>query len=231
MRGYPEKLSIIIPVYNETGRIQAGLAVIAKWHKLQPKWEFILVNDGSTDDTANQVKKYKFVKLISYPVNQGKGLALKKGVSKATQALILLADIDWSTPLTELPKLWEKINSADLVIGSRKIAGAKITKHQSWIREFLGRQFTNLTNWWLKINVSDITCGFKLLKSATAKKLFEVSKIKRWGYDAEILYLANKRGYKIKEVPVTWQNDEKTKVNLIRDILKSLEDLWKIRFY
>ncbi|MEK7623021.1 MAG: glycosyltransferase, partial [Patescibacteria group bacterium] len=89
MRGYPQKISVVIPVYNESDRIQTGLTEISEWHKLQPQWEFILVNDGSTDDTAKQIKKYKFIKLISYPVNQGKGYALKQGVLVATQPLIL----------------------------------------------------------------------------------------------------------------------------------------------
>lgn len=230
MRGYPKELSIIIPVYNEICRIQAGLTEIVKWHKLQPAWEFILVNDGSTDDTAKQIKKYKFIKLISYPVNQGKGYALKKGVQESTKPLILLADIDWSTPLTELPKLFEMINLTDLVIGSRKMAGSQVTKHQPWWRELLGKQFTNLSRAWLGLNITDVTCGFKLFKSAAVKKLFGLSKINRWSYDAEILFLAKKLNYKIKEVAVKWENDEKTKVNLIRDIIKSLNDLWQIRW-
>lgn len=230
MRGYPKKLSIIIPIYNESGRIQIGLMEICKWHKLQPQWEFILVNDGSTDDTAKQIKQYKFIKLISYPVNQGKGYALKQGVLEATQPLILLSDIDWSTPLTELPKLFQKITTADLVIGSRKMAGAEVTQHQPWWRELLGKQFTNLSRTWLGLNVSDVTCGFKLFKGSLARKLFGLLKINRWSYDAEILYLAKKLNYKIKEVPVRWQNDEKTKVNLIRDIFGSLNDLWQIRW-
>lgn len=229
MRGYPQKLSIVIPVYNESSRIQAGLAEIVKWYKQQPKWEFILVNDGSTDDTELQIKKFRFIKLISYSNNQGKGYALKQGVLAAKQPLILLSDIDWSTPLTELPKLWVKIKLADLVIGSRKMAGAQIAKHQPWWREWLGKQFTNLSRGWLGLSVSDVTCGFKLFKSAAAKKLFYLSKINRWSYDAEVLYLAKKLNYKIKEVPVRWQNDEKTKVNLIRDIFKSIIDLIKIR--
>ncbi len=231
MRGYPQKISVVIPVYNESDRIQTGLTEISEWHKLQPQWEFILVNDGSTDDTAKQIKKYKFIKLISYPVNQGKGYALKQGVLVATQPLILISDIDWSTPITELPKLWAKINQANLVIGSRKMIGSRVMKHQPWWREWLGRQFTNLSRAWLGLTVSDVTCGFKLFQAPAAKKLFNLAKINRWSYDAEILYLAKKINYKIKEVAVRWKNDEKTKVNLIRDILESFNDLWQIPWH
>ncbi|MEK7622366.1 MAG: glycosyltransferase family 2 protein, partial [Patescibacteria group bacterium] len=160
-----------------------------------------------------------------------KGYALKQGVLVATQPLILISDIDWSTPITELPKLWAKINQANLVIGSRKMIGSRVMKHQPWWREWLGRQFTNLSRAWLGLTVSDVTCGFKLFQAPAAKKLFNLAKINRWSYDAEILYLAKKINYKIKEVAVRWKNDEKTKVNLIRDILESFNDLWQIPWH
>ncbi|MBU1322576.1 glycosyltransferase, partial [Patescibacteria group bacterium] len=116
----PKKLSIIIPVFNEAERIKAGLKIIQDWHKKYPGWEFILVNDGSTDKTGEIINKLKFIKLINYQNNQGKGYALKQGVLKANQPLTLLCDIDFSTPLTELPKLAIAIKEADLAIGSRK---------------------------------------------------------------------------------------------------------------
>lgn len=224
----PKKLSIIIPVYNESARVNAGLAIIKQWHQRQPDWEFILVNDGSTDNTAAQINKFKFIKLISYSNNQGKGFALKQGVRKATKPLVLLSDIDFSTPLTELNKFLQL--NTDIVIGSRKTEGSQITKRQPALREWLGKQFTNLTNLWLGLKISDITCGFKLFKNPVAKKLFGLSKIKRWGYDAEILFLAKKLNYKIKEMPVIWKNDINTKVNLVTDIFRSLVDLIRIRF-
>ena len=217
-------LSVIIPVYNEAKRLPRALAICGK----HPGWEIIFVNDGSTDATAALIKKAGF-KLISYPKNQGKGYALKQGVAAATKPLTLITDVDFSTPLTDLPKLLKALNGAGIVIGSRKTKGAQITKHQSPWREFLGRQFTNLTNLWLGTNVSDVTCGFKLFKTPVAKKLFALSKIKRWGYDAEILYLAKKLKFKIAEVPVVWHNDARTKVALLPDIFRSLVDLILIR--
>jgi hypothetical protein len=152
-------------------------------------------------------------------------------VAAAAKTLTLIADVDWSTPLSQVDKLYAALKSNDLVIGSRKVANAKIIAHQPWLREWLGRQFTNLTNFWLGTNVSDVTCGFKLFKSPVAKKLFSLSKIKRWGYDAEILYLAKKLKLKIAEVPVVWKNDQRTKVSLFKDILRSLIDLILIRIY
>lgn len=227
---FPKNLSIVIPVYNEENRLKKAFKIIVQFHLQQPNWEFILVNDGSSDGTEKIIKKFLFVKLISYSKNQGKGYALKQGVSLATQPLVLLSDIDFSSPLTELPKLATAIKKADLAIGSRKTLGAKIIKHQPWWREYLGRQFTNLSKLWLGLKVSDVTCGFKLFKTPKAKKLFGLSIIKRWSYDAEILFLAKKTGFTVAEVPVLWKNDIKTKVNLTQDIFKSLTDLWLVRW-
>ena len=226
----PKKLSIIIPVFNEAERIKAGLKIIQDWHKKYPGWEFILVNDGSSDDTEKIIKKFSFVKLVSYAKNQGKGYALKQGVAQATKPLVLLSDIDFSTPLTELPKLAIAIKEADLAIGSRKTLGAKIIKHQPWWREWLGKQFTNLSKLWLGLKVSDVTCGFKLIKTPAAKKLFKQQKIKRWSYDAEILFLAKKMKLRVVDVPVVWENDEQTKVSVVKDIQRSLIDLFIIRW-
>jgi len=224
------KLSIIIPVFNEALRLPKALSICRLAAKSNPGWEFIFVDDGSTDATSRLIKRAGF-KLISYSKNQGKGYALKQGVKAASKPLTLITDVDWSTPLSELDKLLAARSDNGLVIGSRKVSGATITKHQPRLREWLGKQFTNLTNLWLGINVSDVTCGFKLFKTPVAKKLFGLSKIKRWGYDAEILFLAKKLNFKIAEVPVVWHNDARTKVTLLPDILRSLTDLILIRLF
>ena len=218
------KLSVIIPVYNEAARLPRALALCKKY----PDWEFIFVDDGSTDNNAQLIKQAGYT-LISYPINRGKGYALKQGIAAASGNYLLISDVDFSTPLSELPKLLHQ--STDIVIGSRKTKGATITKHQTKLREWLGRQFTNLTNLWLGTRVTDVTCGFKLFKTPIAKKLFSLAKINRWGYDAEILYLAKKLGFKVSEVPVIWRNDERTRVMLLPDIIRSLWDLILIRLF
>ena len=217
----PKELSVIIPVYNESARLPLALSICRQ----NRRFEIIFVDDGSTDSSAALINQAGF-KLISYTQNQGKGYALKQGVAAANQPLILICDVDFSTPLTELDKFSVP---GDIIIGSRKTLGARILKHQSGWREWLGRQFTNLTNLWLDTNVSDVTCGFKLFKAPVAKKLFGMSKINRWGYDAEILYLAKKLGFTVAEIPVTWKNDSRTKVTLLPDIFRSIADLILIR--
>lgn len=230
MKPYPENLSIVIPCYNEAQRLTSALQICRKFSSRFPNWEFVFIDDGSTDNTAEMVRKTNF-KLISYFPNQGKGYALKQGVLIATQPLILLCDVDFSTPLSELSLLYPFIaKGADLVIGSRKMAGANVVKHQAWFREFLGRQFTNLSKLWLGLTVSDVTCGFKLIKTSAAKKLFKQQKIKRWSYDAEILFLAKKMKLTVVDFPVLWKNDEQTKVSLVKDILQSFIDLWLIKY-
>ena len=226
---YPNNLSVVIPAYNEVKRLPEALAICRQWQQRFPAWEFIFVNDGSTDGTEKQIKGFK---LLNYKNNRGKGYALKMGVAKARKPYVLICDLDFSTPLSELKLLYPFVASdSDLAIGSRKVTGANVLKHQSPLREWLGRQFTNLSKLWLGLTVTDVTCGFKLFTAPAAKKLFAVSKISRWGYDAEILFLAKKYGLKIADVPVTWTNDERTKVNVLRDIFNSLSDLFLIRCY
>jgi len=233
---YPRYLSLVIPLYNESERLSEQFNFLKKLLENHINWEIIFINDGSSDKTFEllqaKTKDIKRMKVISYNENQGKGYAIKMGVKDAISELILFSDVDFSTPITELPLFMPFIkNNADIIIGTRKVQGATINRHQSYIRECLGRRFTNLSNTILCLDISDFICGFKLFKKDIAKKVFLKSKIKRWGFDSEILYLANKYNYKIVEVPVIWENDRRTKVNLAKDIIRSFSDLIKIRWY
>ena len=227
-------ISLVIPVYNEETRIEEQVNFLKKLIEANPGWEFIFVDDGSKDDTK-QILQKKFgkqrqVKIISYHHNQGKGYAIKRGVAIASKKYLLFTDIDFSTPISELNLFEPFIKSgAQIVAGTRKVKGAQITKHQKMLREWLGRQFTNLTNLILGLDISDYTCGFKLFQADIAKELFAKSVVRRWAFDAEILFLANFYNYRIVEVPVTWHNDERTKVNLINDIWTSFKSLILIR--
>jgi len=231
----PKSLSVIVPLYNETQRFPKNFKICQKYYRKYPNWEFIFINDGSTDQTKKLVKQaikeYPRMKLISYSKNQGKGYALKQGFKQAGKKFSLFTDIDFSTPLSELKLFYPFIQAgADIIIGTRKVRGANITKRQPPIREWLGKRFTDLTNLWLNLNISDYTCGFKLFKTSVAKKLFSKLKINRWGFDAEILFLANQSQYRIVEIPIKWKDDKRTRVNLARDIILTLIDLWKIRY-
>jgi|SRR3989344_5286914 len=227
-------LSIIIPLFNEESRVEKAVSELEKYLSIQDfSTQVIFVDDGSTDKTVRKIKelKPKFdFEIISYRPNKGKGHAIKQGVAEAKGSYLLFCDVDMSTPLNEfnkfLPLVKKKI---PVVIGTRKAAGAKIIKRQPFLRQKMGEVFTMLSNILLRSSVSDFTCGFKCFSRGAAEKIFSFSTINRWSYDSEILFLANKLGFKIIEVPVVWKNDSRTKVNLFKDIIESFTDLLKIR--
>ena len=242
------KLTIVIPLYNEELRIINTFPIINEHlNKLISKFnigvELIFINDGSTDKTKkvvfDLVKKrektnYAAV-VVSYKKNMGKGFALKKGFKKASGDYILFMDADLSTPLYHIEEFLavlkdNSLHKNTILIGSRKTKGSNVTKHQTFLRETLGKGFTLLSNLLLVWGITDFTCGFKMFPKKIGKHLFLLSKIHRWGFDSEILYLARKNKYPILELPVSWSNDSNTKVNLRRDIYLSLLDIFKIRF-
>jgi dolichyl-phosphate beta-glucosyltransferase len=227
-------LSLVIPAYNEEKRIGPSLAeIIAYLQRNGYSYELIVVDDGSTDGTVEIVEE-----LIAGMQNGrllcaghgGKGSAIRKGVLSAEGRYVFFTDADLSTPITELDKFLEQLNQGyKVVIGSRKIAGANVEVHQSWLRESMGKIFTWLTNVILTKNVSDVTCGFKGFSRSVAREIFVRQQVNDWSFDAEVLFLAQKYGYSIKEVPVHWRNDPATKVNLFKDTVRSFLGLLKIR--
>ena len=225
-------LSIVIPLYNEEGRIKNLYKVYNHLKNLGLNYEILLVNDGSTDNTLKKInslnKKIKFM-LVSYNVNKGKGAAIKEGMLLAKGKYLLFTDIDLSTPIEQFNKFIPHLQNNDILIGSRRIRGSNIKKRQSLIRENLGRTFTILSQIFLKLKISDFTCGFKCFSKKAAQEIFSRQKINRWGFDSEILFLAKKLRYKIKEVPVEWSNDPNSKILFPHDIFRSLFDLYKIR--
>jgi len=201
-------LSIVIPVYNEEERIHNIKLILNFLKKKKFIWEIILVNDGSSDSTLKKIKKYQInekINLISYKENRGKGFAIRKGMLASRGKYLLFLDIDLSTPIKEIDKFLPVLKKFPVVIGSRKIKGAKVLIHQQLLRETFGRMFTKMSQISTDVSVSDFTCGFKSFEKSAARKIFYKSKIDRWGFDAEILFLAKKFRYKIKEMPVNWK--------------------------
>lgn len=228
------KLSIVIPAYNEEERLKKTLPkILAFFRKQKYSKEIIIANDGSTDGTAELISKKKqnskLLRLVNLNENQGKGGALRAGFAATKGDWVLFMDADLSTPLNELDEFWQYTEDYSVIIGSRKMSGANVTKRQSFIRENLGKVFTFLTNSLATGDLSDVTCGFKLFRGDVGRKIFQTGVINDWSYDAEILFLAKKYGYKIKEVPVKWQNDPRTKVNMLEDGINAFMGLLKIR--
>ena len=216
-------ISVIIPAYNEEKRLKKTLD---NWLMSGIKvLEIIVVDDGSTDKTfgiAEDYKKYLPIKTIKISKNQGKGNAVKAGVLASQGDYIFIFDADSAAMAEEIKKLLAEINSYDLVIGSRVAAGARAPMSEK--RKFIGKCFHAFCSPLIP-GIKDASCGAKLIKKEAAQKIFQEQKIKRFAFDIEILWLAIKMGYKIKEVGIAWKEIPESKVNIARD---SWEMFWAV---
>jgi dolichyl-phosphate beta-glucosyltransferase len=227
-------LTVVIPAYNESARIAEPLrrlgAYLAAHH---PASELVLADDGSTDGTAAVVERLAGelglpVRVHASPQNRGKGHAVRRGMLAARGALVLMTDADLSTPIDELARLVAAIRTGtDVAIGSRKMAGAVIEEHQPWLRESMGKVFTMLTRLFV-VDVSDVTCGFKLFRREAAHAVFSRATLDDWSFDAEALFLTRHLGFSLVEVPVHWRDAAGTKVNRGRDAVRSAVGLARI---
>lgn len=224
-------LSVVIPTYNEAARILPTLReILAYLPRVCPSFELIISDDGSTDDTLGVIARafgpHPHLRLLADTQHRGKGAAVRQGMRAARGELLLFCDADLSTPIAEIEVFLGAIPGGnDIVIGSRRRSGSVVEIHQGRIREALGRCFSWLTRVMLAIDVSDVTCGFKLFTRGAANCLFSLQQIDGWSFDAELLFLAERQGFKVKEVPVHWRNDPATRVRLRRDVLVSFKEL------
>jgi dolichyl-phosphate beta-glucosyltransferase len=232
------EVSRVIPAFNETARLGRNLDVILSFLRGQgPSWEVIVVDDGSSDGTAGLVEaRYgaeAAVRLWRHARNEGKGLAVKQGVLMARGAWVFFSDADLSVPIDALPVFLEALATrrCDVVVGSRQRPGAVIEVWQPTYRRLLGGGYSWLARTLLGLPVSDVTCGFKGFRRDVARDLFARQQLRDWSFDAEILYLARSRGYRILELPVRWRDDPASKVRLRRDIVRSLWGLVRIRVH
>lgn len=236
-------LSVVIPAYNEEQNFNKGLIEeVPKYLEKQDyKWEVLIVDDGSTDKTAllaeNFAKKNGNIRLIKNP-HQGKAETVKKGVEEAQGTFILFTDFDQATPLSEVEKLLPFFPENDIVIGSRQLPGAKREK-EPFHRHLMGLGFNLIVQTIAVRGIWDTQAGFKCFKTKVAKELF--SELKVYGkskkvegalvtaFDVELLFLAKKRGYKIKEVPIIWHHVSTTRVSPLKDSARMFRDVLKIR--
>lgn len=228
------ELTVVIPAYNEAQRIAEPLARLGAYlRRRHPASEIVLADDGSTDGTADAVRALTTdlpiaLRVLPSAVNRGKGNAIRRGMVAARGALVLMTDADLSTPIEELDRLVAAIQAgADVAIGSRKMAGAVIEEHQPWLRESMGKVFTWLTQRFV-VDVSDVTCGFKLFRREAAHAVFSQVTLDDWSFDAEALYLVRFLGYSLVEVPVRWRDATGTKVRRGRDALQSAIGLARV---
>jgi dolichyl-phosphate beta-glucosyltransferase len=222
-------------MYNEAKRMRRTLPLLAGYFRGKDyEVEFVIVDDGSTDNTVTLARellgKADDTRVLEEKPNRGKGHAVKVGMLAARGDQVLFTDADLSTPPNEMEKFWRWFDEGyDIVIGSRKMKGAVLERHQPLWRESMGKVFTWLTNRIATRDISDITCGFKCFTHSAAQELFSRSIIDDWSFDAEVLYIAQQHGLRIKEVPVHWHDERGTKVRIVRDAIRAFLGLLKIR--
>lgn len=228
--------SIVIPAYNEQARIGATLELILECVS-RHGWsaEVLVVNDGSHDHTAAAVQAiaatHPSVRLIENPGNRGKGYSVRNGILQARAPVVMFTDADLSAPMDEAELLFDAISGgADVAIGSRWLDRSRQTLQQPFYRRFFGRCFNWLTRLIMHLPLADTQCGFKAFRRDAARAIFIRQRIERWGFDPEILYIALRLGLRVQEVPVTWGHDERTRISYLKDGLKMLEELVRVRY-
>jgi dolichyl-phosphate beta-glucosyltransferase len=228
--------SIVIPAYNEKARIGQTLELVLECvHSHNWNAEVLVVNDGSRDNTAAIIQKFAakdpIVRLINNPTNRGKGYSVRNGMLQAVGEIVMFTDADLSSPMEEAELLFAAIREgADIAIGSRWLEVKRQTLRQPLYRRFFGRCFNAVTRMVMALPFADTQCGFKAFTREAAQTVFQLQRIERWGFDPEILFIAIKRGYTVREVAVTWGHDERSRISYLKDGLKMLEELVFVRW-
>lgn len=228
-------LSIIIPAFNEESRLPRYLSSIITYvERRGDRCEIIVVDDGSHDVTEAVVLALTttcpFLRLISLGRNMGKGFAVRTGMLAAKGALRLFCDADGATPIGEIHRLEREVSAgADIVIGSRAIRQDDCRVEGTLHRKCLGMSYNLLVGLLAVRGIRDTQCGFKLFRGVVADRVFAAQTLTGFGFDVEILFLAQQWGYMIREVPVNWQDQPGGKVRLLRDSVRMLFDLIKVR--
>ena len=234
----PPEISIVIPAFEEQDRLGDSLAKIAEYLRAESaRAEIIVVDDGSGDRTADVGREVLagfpdiMSDVIRYEQNRGKGHAVRTGLLAASAEIALFSDADLSTPIQEMPKLVGPIRAAeyDVTFGSRALDRSLIGTHQPWRREQGGKVFNLIVRAVTGLPFWDTQCGFKAFNMAKFRPLLNAMRIDRFGFDVEFLYVARLHGLRLKEIPVRWNNDERSKVNVVRDSMRMFNEVREIR--
>jgi dolichyl-phosphate beta-glucosyltransferase len=223
------ELSVVIPAYNEEKRLPPTLVRLRAYLAQGPvAHEIVVVDDGSRDSTS-EVARAHGATVVRNDTNRGKGFAARRGMLLARGRRRLMTDADLSTPIEDLPRLMARLDEGyDIAIASRALPGSNVEVRQSAYREAMGRAFNVCVRVLAVPGLYDTQCGFKLFTAAAAKASFQPARLDGFSFDVETLFVARRRGFRIAEVPVTWRNDEASRVGPLNGF-RAFLDLGRIR--
>jgi dolichyl-phosphate beta-glucosyltransferase len=235
MSSVPPELSIVIPSFNEELRLPVTLANISAYIRASKReTEVIVVDDGSTDRTADVANSFRGeiqrLRVIANQANRGKGYSVRHGMLEARGRIVLFTDADLSAPIHEADKLLAALADHDVAIGSRALDRSLISVHQSVFREYAGIIFNLIVRVILRLPFVDTQCGFKAFRRERCRVIFQQQRIERFGFDPELLYLARHHGLSAVEIPVRWAHSPATKVSMWRDSIQMFLDVFLIRW-
>lgn len=231
----PPELSIVIPAFNEEARLPETLSRISSYVRAKGReTEVIVVDDGSTDRTADVADSFRGeiqrLRVVANRENRGKGYSVRHGMMEASGRLVLFTDADLSAPIEEADKLLAPLADHDVAIGSRALNRSLISVRQSLFRESAGIVFNFIVRAVLRLPFVDTQCGFKAFRREPCLIIFQQQRIERFGFDPEILYLARHHGLRSTEIPVRWAHSPATKVSMLRDSFQMFADVFIIRW-
>ncbi|MBW8877075.1 MAG: glycosyltransferase family 2 protein [Acidobacteria bacterium] len=226
-------LTVVVPAYNEEGRLEPGLRRALEYLARRGRpFELLVVDDGSRDGTAAVADAFaaQGVRVLRHERNRGKGAAVRTGVVASRGERVLISDADFSTPIEEVEKLEARLgDGTPLVIGSRGVDSSQVRQHQPFYREMMGRTFNLIIRLLGVRGIRDTQCGFKLARGDVGRSLFSALTIEGFAWDVEMIWLARRRGYRIAEVGVIWVNSPDSRVDPIRSSLSMLRDVVLMR--
>ncbi|HXH61896.1 MAG TPA: dolichyl-phosphate beta-glucosyltransferase [Fimbriimonadaceae bacterium] len=228
-------LAVIVPAYNEEDRIAPTLARLHEYFVAQKyTWKVVVVSDGSRDKTCEIVRAFASghpgFELIDSQPNHGKGFVVRKGMMETEAEWLLFSDADLAAPIEEVEKLFIAVEKGPpIAIGSRPLKESRLEVRQPWYRELAGRTFNLVVQTLAVKGIKDTQCGFKLFREDVAKDVFPRCKLDGYGFDFEALLIARDLGYEIAEIPIRWAHQEGSKVSMVRDGLRMICELFKLR--
>lgn len=224
------KLSIVVPCYNEGKDIVKNIEKVKEYLKSKDiNHELILVDDGSTDNTADLIKSIEGISAFSYSPNKGKGYAVKYGITQATGDYTLFMDADLSTDLSAIEKVIELAPNYNFIVGSRHAKGSVIKKKQPVFRVFIGWCCRVLVKMLFHTKLKDTQCGFKAFKTDVAKKIVSKQLINNFAFDVEYVYITKLNNISMTELGVIWSDDRGSTVSPFKSSMKFFKDLFFIK--